>query len=516
MTQSFPEFFGTSYQLTRMYRAWLLALLFICSSAADETPLPHRNDPAEQERSRVARITKSPVDFSHGQAYEAMAGGAATSNAIVNAHAFSHPSANLTDAERADFFVGNGIFKKNWVSAPASTQASDGLGPLFNARSCQACHLKDGRGHPPADADDSAVSMVLQLSVPTTKDTLQTSKNPTLWPEPTYGVQLQDLAVAGLPAEGRMRINYQKFTAGLSDGSTIMLRRPSYRIIDLGYGPMAANVQIAPRVAPPMIGMGLLEAIHPGDILALADPYDLDGDGISGRASWIIDPQSGKRRLGRFGWQATTATVHAQTVTAFANDMGISTPDLPVHSGDCTRQQPQCLQMPHGEQPRLERGETNAEMLRLVVFYAANLAVPKRRDAHAVKVLAGKALFHSIGCASCHRPNYVTSKQAHQPAHRFQLIWPYTDLLLHDMGADLADRDLSGNVHTSEWRTAPLWGIGLTETVNGHTFFLHDGRARNLTEAILWHGGEAQAAREGFASLSADQRADLLRFLESL
>lgn len=481
--------------------------------------LPYRDDLTAHDRTRVAAVTAPAADFSKPQAFEAMSGGAATSTASVTGNAFSHPSANLKGEARSDFFVGNGLFKKVWVSAPSSTQASDGLGPLFNARSCQRCHLKDGRGHPPAGPDDLATSMFLRLSVPPRNERQRlalASKELLRIPEPTYGGQLQDFAVPGIPAEGRMVIAYEDVPVELNGGETIVLRKPSYSVSDLGYGPMAPDALLSPRVAPPMIGLGLLEAIHPGDILAQADPDDADGNGISGRPSMVRDPDTGEIVLGRFGWKASNPTVHTQTAGAFAGDIGISNPGSPDPFGDCTENQPACRAKPTGVQARLGDTEAPDPVLDLVVFYSKNLAVPERRDVDDPQVLRGKALFNQTGCADCHRPSYVTSRNAENPEHRFQLIWPYTDMLLHDMGEGLADGRPVGDASGSEWRTAPLWGIGLTETVNGHTFFLHDGRARNLLEAILWHGGEAQAARDAVVAMEPSERADLIRFLESL
>ncbi|GAB5469294.1 MAG: di-heme oxidoredictase family protein [Rhodospirillales bacterium] len=497
----------------------LVIVLAATATLASDDPLPHRDDLTAEDRARVAGVTAPASDFTRPQPFEAMAGGAATSTANVTGNAFSHPSANLKGQERADFFVGNGLFKKVWVTAPSSTQASDGLGPLFNARSCQRCHLKDGRGHPPAGPEDKATSMFLRLSVPprsAAEHAALTSRELLRIPEPTYGGQLQDFAVPGLPAEGRMTIAYEEEPVALNGGETVLLRKPSYGIADLGFGPLDPAVLLSPRVAPQMIGLGLLEAIHPGDILAQADPDDADGDGISGKPSLLRDPASGELVLGRFGWKASNPTVRAQSAGAFAGDIGISNPDSPDPHGDCTAKQPQCRAMASGVQPRLGDTEAPDPVLDLVVFYSKNLAVPARRDVDDPQVLRGKALFNEAGCAACHRPSYVTSRDAENPEHRFQLIWPYSDMLLHDMGEGLADGRPVGDASGREWRTAPLWGIGLTETVNGHTFFLHDGRARSLLEAILWHGGEAESARDAVVEMTPEQRDDLIRFLESL
>ena len=491
----------------------------LASAAGSDGPMSHRDDLSEEDRRRVRAVTAPVTDFSRPEPYERMAGGAATSLASVNANAFSHPSANLSFEGQRDFALGNGLFRKVWVSAPSSTRASDGLGPLFNARACQRCHIKDGRGRPPRNAREAATSMVIQLSVPARTAEERAARGSGLvpfLPDPVYGSQLQELAVPGVSAEGRMAIAYEEFPLPLNGEKETSLRRPVYSVTDLGYGPMAADVMLSPRVAPPMIGLGLLEAVHPGDILAGADPDDADGDGISGRPSVVRDPDTGARQLGRFGWKASTPSVRRQTARAFSADIGISTPDVPDPWGDCTARQPACRTKPSGVQPRLGHTEAPEPVPELVSFYAANLAVPARRDVDDPVVLRGKALFHRAGCAACHTPKFVTRRDAVRAEHRFQLIWPYTDLLLHDMGEGLADHRPVGGASGREWRTPPLWGIGLTGTVSGHTYFLHDGRARGLLEAVLWHGGEALASRDAVAAMERPDRAALLRFLESL
>jgi CxxC motif-containing protein (DUF1111 family) len=481
--------------------------------------LLHRSDLSDADRARVAAITAPASDFSKPEPYEKMSAGATTSIATPNRDAFSHSSANLTFEGERDFKIGNGLFRKVWVSSPSSTQASDGLGPLFNARACQNCHLKDGRGRPPETAGEAAVSMFLRLAVPPSTDAERealATKAVLRLPEPTYGGQLQNFAVPGIPAEGRMVVTYEEVPVALAGGETASLRKPTYSVAGLAYGPMAPGTTLSPRVAPPMIGVGLLEAIHPDDILARADPDDADDDGISGKPSMVRDPETGEIALGRFGWKASAPSVRVQSSGAFSGDIGIATPLDPAPYGDCTEAEAACRAAPDGVQERLGPVEAPDPVLDLVTFYSRNLAVPARRDVGDPEVLRGKALFYAYGCAACHTPKYVTRRDAPQQEHRFQLIWPYTDLLLHDMGEGLADGQTVGDAGGSEWRTAPLWGIGLTKTVSGHTYFLHDGRARSLLEAVLWHGGEAQAARDAVAAATPAERQALIRFLESL
>ncbi|WP_171177108.1 di-heme oxidoredictase family protein [Ruegeria sp. HKCCD8929] len=471
----------------------------------------------EDERARIANVLSSPADFTAPQPFEELSAGATTVRARKDADAFSQPSDNLSFEQELDFRVGNGLFRKLWVSSPSSTLASDGLGPLYNARSCQRCHIKDGRGHPPETPKDNAISMFLRVSIPgapedgidVIEDYIATR------PEPTYGSQLQDFALPGHPAEYRLSVSYDEFDVTLSDGETVSLRRPTYQATNLGYGPLHPDAMLSPRVAPQMIGLGLLEAIPAADILAKADPKDADGDGISGRANIVWSTEFGRPMLGRFGLKAGSPTVREQTAAAFAGDIGISSPLFPAPHGECTAAQTDCVNAPHGDDD--PRGyEIDAEGLDLVTFYSRNLAVPARRDVDNPQVLRGKEVFYTSGCTACHQPAYVTHRLEDRPEHSFQLIWPYSDLLLHDMGEGLADNRPVARATGREWRTPPLWGIGLTERVSGHTYFLHDGRARSLLEAILWHGGEAQAARDTVVALPKDDREALIRFLESL
>lgn len=452
------------------------------------------------------------------EAGEDMPGGATSHGKILNRDAFSQSSANMHFAKEMDFKIGNGFFRRLWVTAPASTKAADGLGPLFNARACQNCHLKDGRGHPPAEGEE-AVSMFLRLSIPPQTDSQRqaiAAGKANVVPEPTYGGQLQNFAISGHLAEGRMTIRYQDVPVALSDGEYASLRQPSYTIADLGYGPLHPQTQISPRVAPPMIGLGLLEAIPEDELVARADPDDKDGDGISGRAKMIWSIEDGKPMLGRFGWKAGTPTVKQQSADAFNGDIGLSNPLFTANSGDCTAAQQSCLDAPNGGDAQYGGLEVPANVLDLVTFYSRNLSVPKRRDAADPEVLRGKQVFHETGCAACHVPSHKTAERADMPEQSAQLIWPYTDLLLHDMGDGLADGRPEGMASGSEWKTPPLWGIGLTQVVNGHQFLLHDGRARGVLEAILWHGGEAQAARDRVVALPKADRAALVRFVNSL
>jgi CxxC motif-containing protein (DUF1111 family) len=455
--------------------------------------------------------------FSVVEEGEEAPGGAATALKTNNRDVFSHFSTGMSLEREADFKMGRALFRRLWVSAPSSTKSSDGLGPLYNARGCVNCHLRDGRGHPPSAnwPDDSAVSMFLRLSIPpqtAEQKQLIAEHKANVIPEPTYGYQLQNYAIRGHDAEGRMNITYAEEPVTLRDGTVVKLRRPTYTISDLGYGSLDPQVMLSPRVAPQMIGLGLLEAISEEDIRSGAKA----DTGVSGRPNEVWSVEHNRVMLGRFGWKAGNPTIRQQSAEALAIDIGLSNPLVPRPFGDCTAAQTLCLNAPNGNSPGPDGVEVNRQLLDLMTFYSENLAVPARRDHDDPKVLQGKALFSATGCAACHRPSFTTGVIADQPHLSNQKIWPYTDLLLHDMGEGLADNRPEGVATGREWRTPPLWGIGLTETVSGHTFFLHDGRARSLEEAILWHGGAAQGARDGYAALSKSERDALIAFLRSL
>lgn len=445
----------------------------------------------ETREERKARILAPTTDFTKAERFEALQGGSGTNTKRFDANAFSLPSGTLSFEERSAFFIGNGVFDRPWVVAPSSTIASDGLGPFFNARSCQGCHIKDGRGHPPEPGDVNMVSMLFGLSTPEGHG------------DPVLGHQLQDQAVPGMASEGRVSVSYEPALFTYPDGTVTELRRPIYETS----ADLAPGTSLNPRIAPPMIGLGLVDSIADADLIALADPEDADRDGVSGRAGWVDG------RLGRFGWKAMSPDLLAQSTIAFLNDMGLSTAEHDVAWGDCTVQQPACRAAYHGDDGGLP--EISDDLVDLVVFYSSHLAVPARRAPEAEDVLRGKEMFYAANCTACHTPKFATAADAPE-ALRNQLIWPYSNFLLHDMGPGLADPNPTGDRLGGEFRTPPLWGIGLTEVVNGHTYFLHDGRARSLEEAILWHGGEAEASRDAFAAMTAADRAAMIAFLESL
>jgi CxxC motif-containing protein (DUF1111 family) len=429
-------------------------------------------------------------------------GGALTREAD-NRHAFALPAPTLDARELRDFNFGNRLFNTNWLVAPASVDAFDGLGPTFNRVSCSGCHLRDGRGRPPIDGEQELLSMLIRLSIPG-QDAHGGPK-----PHPDYGDQLNDRAIPGVAPEGRVEITYTELPGRYPDGQPYSLRAPTYRLQDPAFGAFDDALMLSPRVAPHMLGMGLLEAVAEDDLLARADPDDRDRDGISGRVNRVHDPITDRVALGRFGWKANAASLRQQSAAAALGDIGLSSAAFAQQN--CPAAQAACRAAASGGEPELSE-----VFLDKLVFYLRALAVPARRGAEAATVQRGAAAFESSGCGACHAPRLRTSTQAEPALLAGQEFAPYTDLLLHDMGEGLADGRPDHLADGREWRTAPLWGLGLVPVVNEHRFLLHDGRARGFEEAILWHGGEAEDARERFKALARSAREDLIAFLESL
>ncbi len=430
-------------------------------------------------------------------------------------NAFSFPAANLPDAERTRFVIGNSFFRRNWVEAPASTGARDGLGPHFIARSCGGCHFQDGRGTPPdfrkGPGHEQPVALLLRLSVPGAAGPRSGAK-----PEPVYGDQFNNAAVQGVRPEGRVVMRWEPVRGRFADGTPYTLRRPVYGFADLAYGPMAKDVMVGPRIAPQLIGVGLLEAIPEAEILRNAAEQAAAPGPVKGVPNRVWDVYAGREMVGRFGWKANVATIAHQTAAAFNGDIGITSSKFPREA--CTPAQADCLAAPRGG--RDAQPEIDDRTLEDVVFYQAVLAPPARRNAQDAQVRRGQALFAQAQCACCHRPSYKT---AEGPFPRLtsrvladQQIWPYTDLLLHDMGEGLADGRPDFRANGRQWKTPPLWGIGLIRDVNGHLRLLHDGRADGVMEAILWHGGEAEAAKQQVLRMNRAERAALVKFVESL
>ncbi|KPA23578.1 hypothetical protein shim_01870 [Shimia sp. SK013] len=485
---------------------WGVAASLLCAgwvSAGEKLSEPHLNvvPRATQEQVRIDAILQPPTDFSKPEVFEVLSAGAATVSRRMDGQVFSRHAENLPENQRLDFELGRAMFEKLWVASPSSTRASDGLGPFYHARSCGSCHVNDGRGFAGTDG------LLIRVSVP--------DGDGGTMPHPTYGGQLQHKALSGMQAEFQLGIRYDEGSVALAGGESADLRVPSYDL-DLRQGPLGDGAMISARVAPAMIGLGLLEAIPSETILALADPEDANNDGISGRANVVTSAEYGVPMLGRFGHKATLPTVSEQAAAAFSADLGLSTPLFPWHWGDCTEVQQDCRTAPHGGDPEREGLEVDSRAMGVVALYSRNLGVPARARVDDPEVLRGKELFHVSGCVGCHTPKHVTHRLDGGGTGSFQLIWPYTDLLLHDMGDGLADGRPDGLATGREWRTAPLWGLGLVAQAGGQQGYLHDGRARTVLEAVLWHGGEAGPAKEKVVAMPPEDRAALLAFLESL
>lgn len=432
--------------------------------------------------------------------------GGATTVFDVSGGAFSFPARNLDDDGRNSFSLGNHFFRRNWVTAPASISGNDGLGPTFNATSCDACHFKDGRGAPPEAPGELFVGLLVRLSIP--------GQNEHGGPlgDPAYGDQFNQNAVLGVPSEGKVSVTYEEVSGAYADGEAYSLRRPTYVFADLAFGAFAPGIMTSPRVAQAMVGLGLLGAVPEATLRALADDDDRDGDGVSGRLNMVWNQREGRATIGRFGWKANQPTVEQQVAGAFLGDIGMTSSLNP--NENCPPAQAGCTAARSGGTP--DAPELSDQKLVAVSRYSSTIAVPSRRAWTRADVRRGEQLFGEARCSSCHVPKLQTGDLAGFPALSNQTIRPFTDLLLHDMGPELADGRPDFLASGTEWRTTPLWGIGLQQTVSKHQLFLHDGRARGFAEAILWHGGEGERSREAFRAMARADREALVAFLQDL
>jgi CxxC motif-containing protein (DUF1111 family) len=434
---------------------------------------------------------RSDIDRAH----TALSGGATTVFKI-SPDAFSFPAANLAGAGLVLHNEGDEGFEDAFVVAPPGTELA-GLGPVFDEASCEGCHVGDGRAAPPAPGEpfDQHDGMLFRSSV--------AGFGPHGGPNPVpgFGGQLQLRAIPRFTPEVRARVTYTEKVGRFADGTRYQLRVPQYTLTGL-FARLPAGLLFSPRVGPAVFGLGLLEAVSESDVLSRANGRDRSG--ISGRPNYVWDERRHQTVLGRFGWKANAPNLFQQAAGAYNGDMGITSTLFPAEPCEGRRG---CERHPI---------EVDDETVAAVAFYTQTLAVPARRDLNDQKTQRGEQLFYASGCDGCHTPTLRTGVLRGVPEVSNQVIHPYTDLLLHDMGPALADGRPDFRASGSEFRTAPLWGIGLVKTVNGHTNFLHDGRARNLLEAVLWHGGEAQRARDRVLQLSGSERQALVAFLASL
>jgi len=429
------------------------------------------------------------------------------------AGAYTVAAVPLTAHEAERFRAGRRMFADTWV-LPTEIIGVWGLGPTFNENSCSACHLNNGRAKAPGAGQEVAGGMLLRLSIP------GATPEGAPMPHPSYGDQLQNRgATRSVPEEGKAFVTYAAKEVSFADGEKSVLRAPSIEVRGLRFGELGPDTMFSPRIAPQMVGLGLLEAVPEESVLALAQTQPQQG--VSGKPNYVWDYEAGKRALGRFGWKASQPSVRQQVAAAFLGDIGATTPIFPEEN--CPAVQSACLTGPSASRcstPGGCEGQYRAEVLpsRLynVTLYLQGAAVPTRRNLNVPEVTRGEALFVQANCAACHVPTLRTGDKAGVAAAANQVLHAYTDLLLHDMGDDLADGRPDYAADGREWRTPPLWGIGLLPVVSGHSELLHDGRARTVTEAILWHGGEAASAREAFRTMPKSDRGALVRFVESL
>ena len=435
--------------------------------------------------------------------YDELSGGVNGTVYNRSSNAFGHQMPGATGESELLFFVGNSFFRQNWVSSPASTTARDGVGPLLNARSCSSCHFKDGRGEPFLTNGDAANGFLIRLSID------GTDEHGGSLGDPNYGGQFNDLSISSVNDEGDVEVVFEYITGSYDDGTSYTLRKPIYSLTNLNYGPLAPSIMLSPRIGQQMIGLGLLEAISEQTLYGFTDEMDANGDGISGKINEVWNIKDKQMSIGRFGWKANQPNLLQQTAGAFQGDLGIKSYLFPEENH--TANQTECLDLPDGGTVEIDDDD-----LYKTYLYCATLAVPARRDVDREDVLNGEQLFKSMDCAKCHIPNIRTGTNHPLSFLNNQDIQPFTDLLLHGMGEGLSDDGPDYLASGSEWCTQPLWGIGLVEIVNGHTYFLHDGRARNIEEAILWHGGEAEYAKNQFKKLTSQERENLITYIKSL
>ena len=443
-------------------------------------------------------------DRSADLSFEGLSGGVNFTSYNFSKDAFGVQGKNLKKEESRLFQSGNALFRTNWVAAPASVKSLDGLGPIFNANSCGSCHFKDGRGAPPDEPNGTRFGLLWRLH------SGEKNRHGAAVPHPVYGMQIQDQALPGVMPEARVAIQYDTIRRQYADGTPYVLYKPIYSLTALAYGEIDEKYKLAPRIAPQVAGLGLLENIPEADILANEDVDDLDGDGISGKANYVWNVRAEKKTLGRFGWKANEPNVLQQTAGAFNGDMGLTSSLFPQDEFSAYQKAQNPAQHKEGSP------EVSDRQLDRIALYIKTLAVPAKRNMDNPGYLKGRALFYDLGCESCHKASFTTGEDDEIAALNRQKIFCYTDLLLHDMGEGLADDCPDYEATGREWRTPPLWGIGLIKTVNKHTRLLHDGRARNTEQAILWHGGEAEAARDKFTNLTSAEREALILFVESL
>jgi len=425
---------------------------------------------------------------------------------------FEQPAAVLDYRQVQRFMRGRHHFNQNWVQFP-SLGGDWGLGPTFITDRCTGCHVKGGRGDVPKGPDEAPVGLLIRLSVP------GEGAGGAPKPHPIYGDQIQNQGLMGqgrdatflgerVPQEADVFVEWEMRTVALDDGETIELRKPKLRWAKLWFGPLGEDTMISLRLAQPLFGLGLLEAVSEETILALARRQQAQG--LNGRPNYVRDDIGKRTALGRFGWKANQPSIKQQIAAAFAGDLGVTSSLYPEMN--CPGPQVDCAAQPPGNQPELIDNDWEE-----LEFWTQALAVPARRNVDQPQFKRGERLFEDAKCALCHVPELKTgSKFPKLPQLADQTFRAYTDLLLHDMGEELADGRPDFRAGPRDWRTQPLWGLGLSRQASGSSVMLHDGRARNVVEAILWHGGEAAASRDAFKRMPKADREALLKFVDSI
>ncbi|MBO1254268.1 c-type cytochrome [Alteromonas sp. 5E99-2] len=428
----------------------------------------------------------------------------------VSKRTFVNAGEGIPSMAELNFWTGFSLFRDPWVTAPSTTKDRDGLGPLFNTRSCISCHLDGARGNAENEGIVLPSALIIRLNPFEDRNLV----------DPVYGGQFQPRAIplqhaswgAKLLGEGKLKLSYSEIEGAYADGEKYSLRKPSYELVELNYGELHKGIGISPRFAPVIYGAGLIDAIDESDFIALEDVNDEDNNGISAKYNRVQDAQTGETRIGRFGLKGLHSTLRQQVAGAFKNDIGINNTIFP---GDvCTETQVACEKA--SEFGGQKGPEIPDKLLDLVMDFSRWIGVPPARQLTEGVAQDGRELFFKSGCVNCHTPSFTTSQDYADPYLSGQKIYPYSDFALHDMGEGLADNTLENDANGNEWRTPPLWGLGLQINYRSSATFLHDGRANTLSEAILWHGGEGEQSKQAFINMNKHDRDALVVFLKSI
>lgn len=498
------------HNVKSIYSSRLLAAftMLVVLSACDSGPNQSNNVSAQSTESVMPAFELSEYKTAGGITHKRLYA------------SYLYPGEKVNNKQKLNFWTGFSFFRDPWVAAPSATGNRDGLGPLFNTRSCIACHTAGSRAKIDEAGHILPLSLVVRLG----------SKDPSIkGVDPIYGDQIQPRAISyrltdaeiiekypytDNVGEAWLDKSYSKIEGTFTDGEPYELLKPNYQLSKLAYGELAPHIGISVRLAPNVFGMGLLNAIKTDDLLEQEDSNDSDGNGISAKYNRVPNVITNLIEVGRFGFKAKQPNLHQQVAAAFRDDIGITNSSFVDES--CTAKQVACNYAAEYGGHSLADLEIPNNRLDLVVTFNELLGVPPARKLQSKTVQVGRSIFYQLNCQQCHTPSYVTDEAYPVKALAKQTIWPYTDLALHDMGEGLADGIYEFNANGHEWRTAPLWGIGLQQKITGQQRFLHDGRARTISEAILWHGGEAEPVKKAYVALTKQQREALIQFVKAI